>query len=279
MGAPMDMRQKAALSDYLAAERTFLAWIRTGLALMGFGFVVARFGLFLQQLQIAEHAPSVQSYGHSLWFGTALIGAGVAVNLLSGWHHLRLVRMMDQGEVTRPQTTSLAVATSLFLALVGLAMAIYLISLRGSEPSNSGNNSRRNMETPMTPATDNGIISIPSNHSVDETVEKLKGILQAKGVTLFAIVDHSGGAEKLGMKMHPTKLLIFGNPKAGTPIMLAAPTSAIDLPLKILIWEDAQGKVWVTYNSPVYLQERHSLPTELLQNIEVVKTLAAKAGN
>jgi len=130
-----------------------------------------------------------------------------------------------------------------------------------------------------TPGRDSGIIDTPSSHSVDETVERLKEILQAKGITLFALVDHSGEAEKVGMKMRPTKLLIFGNPKAGTPVMLAAPTSAIDLPLKILIWEDAQGKVWVTYNSPVYLQERHSLPTELLQNIEVVETLAAKAGN
>jgi uncharacterized protein (DUF302 family) len=80
------------------------------------------------------------------------------------------------------------------------------------------------------------------------------------------------------MKMRPTKLLIFGNPKAGTPVMLAAPSSAIDLPLKILIWEDGQGKVWVTYNSPVYLQERHIIPPDLLQNIEVVETLATKTG-
>jgi uncharacterized protein (DUF302 family) len=130
----------------------------------------------------------------------------------------------------------------------------------------------------MTPNRSSGIIDIPSNHSVDETVEKLKGILQAKGVTLFALVDHSGEAEKVGMKMPPTKLLIFGNPKAGTPVMLAAPSSAIDLPLKILIWEDARGKVWVTYNGPVYLQERHSIPPKFLQNIAVVETLAAKAG-
>ena len=130
----------------------------------------------------------------------------------------------------------------------------------------------------MTPNGDKGIIDTPSSHSVDETVEKLKGILQAKGVTLFALIDHNGEAEKVGMKMRPTKLLIFGNPKAGTPLMLAAPSSAIDLPLKILIWEDAQGKAWVTYNSPVYLQERHSLPSELLQNIGIVETLAAKAG-
>src|SRR5262249_23593309 len=120
-----------------------------------------------------------------------------------------------------------------------------------------------------------GIIDIASNHSADETVEKLKGILQAKGVTLFAVVDHSGEAEKVGMKMPPTKLLIFGNPKAGTPVMLAAPSSAIDLPLKILVWED--GQVWVTYNSAAYLQERHNLPPELLQNIGVVEALATKA--
>jgi len=126
----------------------------------------------------------------------------------------------------------------------------------------------------MTPSSGSGIIDTPSNHSVDETVEKLKGILQAKGVTLFALIDHSGEAEKVGMKMRPTKLLIFGTPKAGTPVMLAAPSSAIDLPLKILIWEDAEGKVWVTYNSPAYLQRRHGVPSELVQNIAVVEGLA-----
>jgi uncharacterized protein (DUF302 family) len=122
-----------------------------------------------------------------------------------------------------------------------------------------------------------GIIDIPSNHSVDETVEKLMGILQTNGVTLFALVDHSGEAEKAGMRMRPTKLQIFGNPKAGTPVMVAAPSSAIDLPLKILIWEDAERRVWVAYNAPVYLQERHGLPPELLQNIGVVETLARNA--
>jgi uncharacterized protein (DUF302 family) len=129
----------------------------------------------------------------------------------------------------------------------------------------------------MTPNRDRGIIDTPSNHSVDETVEKLKGILQAKGVTIFALVDHSGEAEKVGLKMRPTKVVIFGSPKAGTPLMLAAPSVAIDLPLKILIWEDREGKVWVSYNSLTYLQERHGLPKELLQNIGVVETLATKA--
>ena len=123
----------------------------------------------------------------------------------------------------------------------------------------------------------NGIIDKLSNHSVDQTVEKLKNILQSKGVTLFALVDHSGEAEKAGMKMPPTKLLIFGSPKAGTPLMLATPSIAIDLPLKILVWQDAQGQVWVSYNSPDYLKERHGLPQDLLQNIAVAETLAAKA--
>jgi uncharacterized protein (DUF302 family) len=129
----------------------------------------------------------------------------------------------------------------------------------------------------MPSTTDNGIVTQPDNHSVDDTVEKLKEILQARGVTLFAVIDHSGEAAKVGMKMPPTKLLIFGNPKGGTPLMLAAPSSAIDLPLKILVAEDAAGKVWVSYNSPAYLQERHGFPESLLQNIAVVETLAAKA--
>ena len=121
-----------------------------------------------------------------------------------------------------------------------------------------------------------GIVDTPSNHSVDETVEKLKGILQSKGVNLFGLIDHSGEAEKVGLKMPPTKLLIFGSAKAGPPLMLTAPSIAIDLPLKILVWEDAQGKVWVSYNSRDYLGSRHGLPPELLQNIAVVETLAAK---
>jgi uncharacterized protein (DUF302 family) len=129
----------------------------------------------------------------------------------------------------------------------------------------------------MLPDNNSGLVGIASNHSVDETVEKLKGILQAKGITLFALVDHSGEAARAGIKMRPTKLFIFGNPKGGTPVMLAASSSAIDLPLKILVWEDVQGKVWVTYNSPAYLQERHKLPPELLPNIAVIETLAAKA--
>ena len=122
-----------------------------------------------------------------------------------------------------------------------------------------------------------GIIEIPSNQSVDQTIEALKKILSAKSVTLFALVDHSGEAQKVGLTMPPTKLLIFGSPKAGTPIMLAAPSSALDLPLKILVREDTDGKVWISYNSPAYLQHRHKIPPELLPNLAVVEALAANA--
>jgi uncharacterized protein (DUF302 family) len=127
--------------------------------------------------------------------------------------------------------------------------------------------------------TGNGIVEIPGHHSVDKTVENLKSILQAKGIALFALIDHSGEAEKVGIKMLPTKLLIFGNPKAGTPVMLAAPGSAIDLPLKILIWQDTQGKTWISYNSPEYLQERHGFSPQLMENIKAVATLAAAAAD
>jgi uncharacterized protein (DUF302 family) len=125
--------------------------------------------------------------------------------------------------------------------------------------------------------TDNGIVQIPSKNSVEQTVAKIETILAAKNVKLFLVVDHSGEAEKAGMKMPNTKLLIFGNPKGGTPLMLKSPTVALDLPLKILVAEDAAGKVWISYNAPDYLQKRHNLPAELLPNIAIIEVLAAKA--
>lgn len=129
----------------------------------------------------------------------------------------------------------------------------------------------------MTAQSNNGVVTIPSHHSVDQTVQRLEEILAAKGVKLFALIDHSGEAASVGMEMRPCKLLIFGNPKAGTPLMLAAPTAALDLPLKILIWEDSAGAVLVSYNDSAYLQHRHGLPDSLIGNIAVVGGLAAKA--
>jgi len=128
----------------------------------------------------------------------------------------------------------------------------------------------------MTDGT-SGLVDVRSHRSVDETVENLRRILRSKSIELFAFIDHSGEAEKVGLTMRPTKLLIFGNPAAGTPLMLPAPRAAIDLPLKILIWEDEKGDVWLTYNSPIYLQERHALPPALVQNIAAVEALARAA--
>lgn len=122
-----------------------------------------------------------------------------------------------------------------------------------------------------------GIVSLRSKHSVDETVTKIEGWLRAKDVKLFAVIDDSGEAKKAGMTMPPTKLLIFGNPKAGTPLMLASPSVAIDLPLKLLVWQDSNGRVWISYNSPEYLKVRHNIPEDLMKNISIIEVLAAKA--
>jgi len=114
---------------------------------------------------------------------------------------------------------------------------------------------------------DNGLVRIPSRYSVEETLQRLESALAARGLQVFARIDHSGEAEKIGLKMPATKLLIFGSPKAGTPLMLTAPTLAIDLPLKALVAEDDQGKVWLSYISPEFLKERHGIPDDLIKNI------------
>jgi uncharacterized protein (DUF302 family) len=123
----------------------------------------------------------------------------------------------------------------------------------------------------------NGIVQVASPYSVEETLKRLESVLGQRGAQVFALIDHSGEAEKVGMKMRPTKLLIFGNPKGGTPPMVAAPTLAIDLPLKALVAEDANGKTWVSYNSPEYLRDRHGVPEDLIKNISVVGSMVAKA--
>jgi uncharacterized protein (DUF302 family) len=126
-------------------------------------------------------------------------------------------------------------------------------------------------------AGDDGIVSRPSRHSVPETLDRLEAVVKAKGVTVFARIDHSGEARKVGLAMRPTQLLIFGNPKAGTALMNAAPSVAIDLPLKALAWEDESGQVWLSFNSPAYLQRRHGLDDDLVKPIAVVGVLVDEA--
>ena len=129
----------------------------------------------------------------------------------------------------------------------------------------------------MTSLPANGMVHLTSKFSAAETVEKIESAIRSKGIMLFARIDHSGEAAKAGLRMHFAQVIIFGSPKAGTPLMMAAPTLALDLPLKALVWEDADGKVWVSYNAPEYLQQRHNVPKELIPNIAVVGTLLQKA--
>ena len=125
--------------------------------------------------------------------------------------------------------------------------------------------------------TNNGLLHVASPHSVPETLNRLESVLQSHGLTVFARVNHSGEAQEVGLTMRPTQLLIFGSPKAGTPLMVARPSIAIDLPLKALAWEDADGKVWLSYNSPQYLKERYGLPEDLLKSIAGIGPLIHQA--
>ena len=122
-----------------------------------------------------------------------------------------------------------------------------------------------------------GLGQVASRYSVGESGERLKSLLEQKGLQIFAVIDHSGEAAKVGMKMRPTKVVLFGSPKGGTPLMVAAPSLAIDLPLKALVAEDENGKVAVSYNSPEYLQQRHGVPADLIKNIAGAGALLAKA--
>jgi uncharacterized protein (DUF302 family) len=124
---------------------------------------------------------------------------------------------------------------------------------------------------------DNGMIHLSSPHTLSETLSRLEAIVQAKGLTIQARIDHSGDAAKAGLEMRPTKLLIFGNAKAGTPLMIASPSVAIDLPLKALAWQDQEGNVWLSYNSPDYLRNRHQLPDDLMRNIAGIGPICEEA--
>jgi uncharacterized protein (DUF302 family) len=126
-------------------------------------------------------------------------------------------------------------------------------------------------------APGNGLVQVTSRYLVEDTLQRLKAAFGEKGLQLFTVIDHSGEAEKVGLKMRPTKVVIFGSPKGGTPLMVAAPSLAIDLPLKALVAEDAAGKVSVTYNNPAYLKDRHGVHEELIKNLAGAGVVIAKA--
>jgi uncharacterized protein (DUF302 family)/uncharacterized membrane protein YidH (DUF202 family) len=235
---------------------------------MGLGFVVARFGLFLRTLAGRFSGPPVTSSGPPFWLGTVFLLLGVAVCIVSSVNHARLVSSLRRGGDLVRSPSRLALLVAAALAAAGLAMAIYLFSVRQNPK-----------EEPMSSDLKTGMVTLESKHSVDQTVQKLETILAAKGVKLFALVDHGGEAEQAGLHMPATKLLIFGSPKAGTPVMLAAPSAAIDLPLKILVREDGSGNTLISFNAPEYLQARHSIPPELIANLSVVAALAAAAAD
>jgi uncharacterized protein (DUF302 family) len=203
----------------------------------------------------------------------AYLCGSALVCVLSLFRYRRILQQLQLPETLLQRPSLLATFVAIALAFLGLAMTIYLLSVHPDAPTNLS----KAQEVSMSTIPQDGITRIPSNHTVEDTVAKLQTILQVKSVKLFTIVDHSGEAAGAGLKMPPTKLLIFGNPKAGTPLMLASQSAALDLPLKILVAEDAAGKVWISYNAPSYLQSRHNLPPDLLPNIAVIEALAAKA--
>jgi uncharacterized protein (DUF302 family) len=127
------------------------------------------------------------------------------------------------------------------------------------------------------PIAVDGLRILATEHSVPQVLQRVESLARARGLTVFAQIDFSGDAERSGLALLPTGLVILGNPKAGTPLMAATPTTAIDLPLKILAWQDAEGRCWVAYNEAEYLRARHGFPAELLQNIAALGVLAAAA--
>ena len=122
-----------------------------------------------------------------------------------------------------------------------------------------------------------GLEQVESKHSVDETVRRVLSLLAEKGIKLFTIIDHAAEATSAGLNLRPTKVVIFGSPKAGTALMQAAPTTAIDLPLKVLVWQDAENRTWLAWNTADYLRQRHNFPEELVKNIAPVAALLRKA--
>ena len=131
--------------------------------------------------------------------------------------------------------------------------------------------------TSGTPPSVEGIVTRPSSFSVEETLERIQEIIHSRSLTLFAQIDHSGEARRVGLTMQEAHVLIFGNPKGGTPLMIASPLLALDLPLKVLVWQSADEQVWVSTNSVAYLRDRYAIPKELVGNLAVVDAVIEQA--
>lgn len=134
-----------------------------------------------------------------------------------------------------------------------------------------------NQASAAEPPADAGITTVASKHGAAQSLDRLEAILESKGITVFARIEHSAEAAKVGLALRPTALLIFGNPKAGTPLMVASPSAALDLPLKVLAWEDEKGQAWLSYNSPAFLQRRHGLTEDQAKSLAGVSALVQQA--
>jgi uncharacterized protein (DUF302 family)/uncharacterized membrane protein YidH (DUF202 family) len=258
------MEPVADWREHLAEERTLLAWLRTSLGLAGLGFVLDRAGILLRAMNvpaatIAEEAPHVR--------GVWLVGLSLLVNVLAVSRHLATLRAMRRAGLTTAIPQGPVLVLALLLTIFSAALTITLL------PPARAVTDRR------TDAMDigEGIIRKSSPRSVPETLDRLEGILKAKGVQVFARIDHAGEAARVGLSMPPTQVLVFGNPKAGTPVMLAAPTSAIDLPLKALAWQDSAGQVWLGYTDPRYFARRYGLGDSRVAPLAVVADLVDAA--
>jgi uncharacterized protein (DUF302 family)/uncharacterized membrane protein YidH (DUF202 family) len=243
--------------------------------LLGFGFVLDRFGFFLRQLSQVSHV-GVRQADVSWWSGILLIALGAAVNFSAAVLSYPVLVRARSGENDLPGTWKLGLALAVLTALGGAAIAVLLFvtgpaagaGMRTTPPHDyrEGSHTMRSgmppselsKPAPPEPAA-SGLVSVPSRHNAAQTLERLEAVLKQKGIHLFARIDHAAGAREAGLALRPTTVLLFGNPQAGTPLMQSQQTIGIDLPLKALVWEDEAGRAWLTYNDPQCLAERHQV--------------------